>query len=100
MKETDLMRACMMEASRLGAVVWRNNVGVLRDHQGRPVRYGLCVGSSDIIGIYRGRFVAIEVKTDSGRLSPDQEKFLQAVSENGGIAGIARGVEDIKKLLT
>ena len=31
--------------------LWRNNVGALRDERGRLVTYGLCKGSSDLIGL-------------------------------------------------
>ena len=59
MKETDILKLCLMEASKLGAIVWRNNTGKLPDAYGRWVEFGLCKGSSDIIGIYKGRMLAI-----------------------------------------
>lgn len=52
-------------------------------------------GKSDILGIYKGKFLAIEVKRPSGRLSLDQELFLEEVKKHGGIAIIARSVEDL-----
>jgi hypothetical protein len=33
--------------------LWRNNVGALRDERGRLVTYGLCKGSSDLIGLHQ-----------------------------------------------
>lgn len=84
-------------------VLWRNNVGTAR-HEGtdRPVRYGLCVGSSDLIGIVAvptmtdplGRFLALEVKTATGRVAPEQWQFLELVNRRGGYACIVRSVED------
>lgn len=56
-------------------------------------------GVSDIVGIYRGKFVAIEVKTEKGRLSSYQKIFLQDVKNNGGIAIVARSIGDIEKAL-
>jgi len=52
-------------------------------------------GVSDIIGIFRGRPLAIEVKTKKGRVSEHQENFLNNFRENGGIAIIARSVDDV-----
>ena len=52
-------------------------------------------GVSDIIGIYKGKFLAIEVKTEKGRLSKHQEEFLDHVVWNGGIAIVARSVDDV-----
>ena len=48
------------------------------------VTYGLCVGSSDLIGwiTLEGRaiFVALEIKTDTGRTSHDQENFIKSLA--------------------
>jgi hypothetical protein len=100
MKETDIMRACMLALSEAGCTIWRNNCGVLKNPAGIPIRFGLCVGSSDLIGIAPdGRFLAVEIKTCKGRATPDQVKFIEAVRKRGGIAGIARSPEDALELL-
>ena len=52
-------------------------------------------GVSDVLGIVGGRFLAIEVKTDVGRVSPEQRVFLARVSTEGGIAFVARSVQDV-----
>jgi Holliday junction resolvase len=52
-------------------------------------------GVSDIIGIYRGKFLAIEVKTERGKLTDAQRAFLDRVNREGGIAFVARSVEDV-----
>jgi hypothetical protein len=54
-------------------------------------------GVSDILGCYRGKLLCIEVKREGGRLSPYQETFLGAVRAEGGIAIVARSVEDVIK---
>lgn len=56
-------------------------------------------GVSDLLGIYRGRFMAIEVKVPKKYPSKDQKSFLQDVADAGGIAIVARSVEDVKKAL-
>lgn len=99
MKETNIQQLVRLEASKLGAIVWRNNTGGLYDKQGRWVSFGLCKGSADLVGIFNGRFVAIEVKTPKGRLKPEQRKFLDIVRKEGGIAGVARSPECTKKIL-
>jgi hypothetical protein len=90
--------------------LWRNNTGALKDAAGRLVRYGLCPGSSDLIGLRQvvvtpdmvgqtlAVFTAIEVK-DRGRATAEQEAFLQAVATLGGMAGVARSVEDARDIL-
>lgn len=56
-------------------------------------------GVSDILGIYEGKLLAIEVKSKTGRLSPEQVWFLAEVKAKGGIAFMARGIEDVEKNL-
>ena len=71
--------------------------------QGRPLHAGLCVGSSDLIG-YRqvdgvAQFVALEVKSPTGRPTAQQVQFLDHIQSAGGLAGIARSVDDAAAIL-
>ena len=71
--------------------------------QGRPLHAGLCVGSSDLIG-YRqvdgvAQFVALEVKSATGRPTTQQVQFLDHINAVGGCAGIARSVDDAAAIL-
>jgi Holliday junction resolvase len=43
-------------------------------------------GVPDIIGCYRGCFFAVECKAGSGRTTALQEKNLEEIRRNGGIA--------------
>jgi penicillin-binding protein-related factor A (putative recombinase) len=56
---------------------------------------GSAKGVSDIIGIFNGRFLAIEVKTKRGKLSEQQQAFIDKVNIEGGIAFVARSVSDV-----
>lgn len=96
MKESDLQRLIMLKVSELGHRVLRNNVGVLQDKRGQYVRYGLGTGSSDLVGFTNtGRFLAIEIKTATGRATPEQQNFIDQVNKVGGLAFIARSVQDV-----
>lgn len=100
MKESDIMRACMLALSEAGCLIWRQNVGTLKNAAGIPIKFGLCVGSSDLIGIAPGgRFLAVEIKTPTGKATPEQLRFIEAVRARGGIAGIARSPEEALDLL-
>ena len=80
-------------------VLWRNNVGVAPPTpRTRPVRYGLCTGSADLIGILAptGRFVALEVKTATGRPSPEQIMFLALIRARGGFACVVRSIDEAR----
>jgi hypothetical protein len=79
-------------------VWWRNNVGVA-EFKGSLVRYGLANGSADLVGIYKGRFVALEVKVPTGRQTPEQVRWGQLVERKGGIYRVLRSVDDAHALL-
>lgn len=118
--------------SGIGIVNWRNNTGtgwvgkatriqkncrvdlqpgdvVIRD--ARPLRSGLCKGSSDVIGITPvyitdkhigqtlGVFTAVEVKNKNGKPTKEQLNFLQVVEKHGGFAGIAKSNDDISDII-
>ncbi len=53
-------------------------------------------GVSDLLGIYKQRPLAIEVKSKYGVLSPFQQQFLLEFAEAGGIAIVAKSVEDVE----
>ncbi len=98
--EGDIMRLIMMELSKAGCIVWRNNVGALKDATGRLIRYGLCEGSSDLIGIAPdGRMIAMEVKRPGKKPTPAQCMFIDAVRRKGGIAGVATSAAEALHIL-
>jgi hypothetical protein len=108
--ELAIQNAIRLELGSGPARLWRNNTGALKDSTGRLVRYGLCPGSSDLIGLRTrviteadlghrfAQFVAIEVK-HQGRLTEQQRAFLQMVDWAGGLAGVARSPEEARTIL-
>lgn len=98
--EANVLNDILVALSQAGCLVWRNNTGQLPDAMGRPIKFGLCVGSSDIIGICPdGRFLAVEVKAASGRVSETQSRFIAAVRKAGGRAGVARNIDEALRIL-
>lgn len=110
--EKAIQNQVLLASSRLGARLLRNNVGQYQLPDGRVIRYGVAnPGGSDLIGWYPhivkpqdvgtqvALFLAVEVKSLTGRLTPEQRQFLDAVSLAGGIAGCVRSVEDLTALL-
>lgn len=106
------------ECAGKGVLLWRNNVGVLKDQNGRAVRFGLCneskrlnekFKSSDLIGVRCtiitpdmvgkkiGQFVAREVKKSGWKCNPAdphtaaQLNYLLLVASFGGDAAFATG---------
>lgn len=126
--EQSLLKAILIKASSIHNRLFRNNTGsawggklVLRAtktttatlnkgdivlRNARPIKFGLCVGSSDLIGWTRveisenmvGQTVAIftacEVKAGSTKTTKLQSAFIEAVNINGGIGFVAKSEDD------
>lgn len=92
--------------------LWRNTVGAypLPGNKGW-LRYGLCTGSADFIGLRSvvvspemvGRriavFFALECKAEGGVLEPHQETWLNEVRDAGAIVGVARSAEEAEDVI-
>jgi hypothetical protein len=114
-QETDLQQRIRLALGMLPDVrLWRNNSGKLPDPRtGRWVQFGVASpGGSDLIG-YRSVvitpdmvgqrvavFVAIEVKTPTGRATPAQQHFIDHIRRAGGIAGIVRTTAEAQRIAT
>jgi hypothetical protein len=111
MTETNLMKSIMAAISKPGTRVFRNNCGAYKDATGRFIRYGVAnPGGADLIGWRSititpdmvGKpvavFTAVEVKGPKTRISPEQQNFIDRVRSAGGLAGIARSVEDAMQI--
>lgn len=81
-------------------VAWRNNVGHAVMKGGARVTFGVGgPGGSDLIGMLGGRFLAIEVKSPTGRQSPEQKLFEGLVKSKGGIYLMPRSVDDALRMI-
>jgi len=56
-------------------------------------------GISDILGVYRSKFVAIEAKVKGNSTTPLQQQFLRKVALAQGIAIVAYSVKDVSELI-
>jgi hypothetical protein len=97
--EAQIKRAILDYLHVKGALVWINSSTGVYDPTRRIFRkpnspYQLN-GTSDILGLYEGRFLAIEVKKPKCYPSESQKRFIELVKEHGGIAFVARSVDDV-----
>lgn len=118
MNEASVQSLVRLEAAKRGWKLWRNNVGVLLDAKGRPVRYGLAndsaavnanVKSADLVGIRPvvitqdmvgsviGQFVSIECKHEGWKPAMKdtheaaQRAWADLVMQAGGYAAFSTG---------
>ncbi len=112
MNESEILKKIQLRACMLGARLFRNSVGACQSTDGRYIKYGLCVGSSDLIGFFPititpdmvgktiGAFCAVEVKSGRRRSTEEQINFIKQVHDNGGLSGVARSEEDLIGILS
>ena len=105
--ETNIMNKIMIKMSKKGYLCWRNQVGLFKTLDGRTVNIGI-KGSSDLmavkptvitpemVGQTLAVFVAVEVKTATGRQSEPQKKWQKAVEKLGVKYILARSENDIE----
>jgi hypothetical protein len=100
MKEIDVQNSIRLALNPY-AIVFRANVGSFKTADGRVVTTGLPKGFSDLFGFRKsdGRMFFIEVKNEKGRLRKEQIYFLEAMRNNGAIAGVARSPEEAIALI-
>lgn len=102
MTEAQLKSRLVTVATKIpGLRLFRNSVGVFKNPKGKFYRHGLPKGSSDFIGIYYGRFVALELKTSGKKPDKQQIKWLAMIKMFGGIVGVVtpESVEDLPRYL-
>lgn len=129
---TNQVKMILLEASRLGAWLFRRNVGMgwigtkstkftrretvdvnpgdvlIRNarpfhngEKGQSDTYGFkpVMITPDMVGRTIAVHVEIEAKQGEGRESAEQRSWRECVSRAGGIAGVARDLEDVRRLL-
>ena len=85
LKEKDITHQIRSVLKTFGIFHYKNHGGL-----------GSAPGLPDITGCLKdGRGFWIEVKTDKGRLSPHQERFIQNINDAGGLAFVARSVDEV-----
>ena len=89
MKESDIVKAILKYLTTVpNCFSWKEHGGM----------YGTA-GIPDIICCYCGRFVAFEVKTETGKLTKLQESTIRKIKEAKGQAFKVTSVEEVKQIL-
>ncbi len=93
--QNDILRAFgTLPALRL----WRANVGAARIGT-RTIRFGI-PGQADLTGILPdGRRLEIEVKSPTGRQTPQQRSFQTMIERFNGVYILATSVEEVGRRL-
>jgi hypothetical protein len=108
MTEREIQYDILAKCNSGGTRLWRNHSGRVQcARTGRWHPFGIPgKGGADLIGIQQvvitpemvgqtvAVFLAVEVKSATGKVTTDQKNFLKFISDSGGLAGIARSAQD------
>ena len=73
-----------------GGYAWRASSTGIFDKSKGGYRTAPKKGVADVLGLLRGKFLAIEVKIGKDRLSDEQDGFLKTIKFHGGYSFVAK----------
>lgn len=95
MMEADILAEVLVAVTALPeSCAWRANSGVLLSPDGKRRIRANVTGCADVIGVYRGRGIAIETKTRTGTQRAEQKAFQRAWERGGGLYVVARSAAE------
>lgn len=99
--ENKIQLECLKYLRKKRVFCWRNGNHAVWDAKNNLYRkneYAM-LGVADILCVDKtGRLIAIEIKTKTGRLSPDQHFFCDRLTSRGGEYHVVRSLKDIQEL--
>jgi hypothetical protein len=57
------------------------------------------IGTPDILCCIGGKFLALEVKSETGKLSESQRSVLKDIERCGGVAKVVRSIDEVRTIL-
>ncbi len=98
--ESKIQNDILIEINRRGHRLFRANAGKVVTKDNRVIKL-LPKGFPDTFGYRKsdGKFIAIEVKTEKGKLRPEQERFKTFIETQPVLYGVARSVDDAIKII-
>ncbi|MBI5972011.1 VRR-NUC domain-containing protein [Staphylococcus caledonicus] len=95
MSEQKIQNDIILAINKRGHRLWRANAGKVITKDNRIIKL-LPKGFPDTFGFRKddGKFIAIEVKTERGKLRPEQINFKIFAESQNILYGVARSVEE------
>lgn len=97
-KEADLLRYTSNRLEDSGLLWWRMPIGGVAQMVGSKVIFkkSPIKGFPDVCGLSSsGVFFAIELKSPTGKLSPEQKEWQEKLNDNEAIAVVLRSFQEI-----
>lgn len=97
LRESDIRKMIFDYLGKMNVFCWLDRQGISKPGRGT---FKSSKGVADIIGIYKGKPLAIEVKRPGGDLSTIQFFWLDRFRKAGGIAIVACSIDEVQKQLS
>lgn len=99
-EHSNLIKKTLLALSTLPRTrAWQNDTGIGRSMDGqRIIKFGL-KGSSDILGISKSRFIAIEIKIGKDKQREEQLAFQKMIEMCGGLYFLIRDQKDLDEMI-
>lgn len=96
-KEQNLQKKVLEYLRHLGVFCWKNNTtGIWNASRGTYIP-NPAKGAPDIYAIHCGRLYGFEVKSPTGKVSPEQTTFGMCMTRAGAVWEVVRSLDDVKK---
>ena len=106
MTEAELQKICKQLLAQSGLLFWRVSNGpvIHRLGSGKNVRTFMkkseIAGFPDFAGVTKeGTFFALELKSEKGKVSPEQMDWQDRLSDSNAIVGVARTPDHIRQFI-
>lgn len=98
--EAQIQNEILLAVNQAGHRLWRSNAGKIKTEYGQWVKL-FPKGFPDTVGYRKGdgKFIAIEVKNEKGRLRSEQKQFQKFAHTQPILYGVARSVEEALKII-
>lgn len=105
-EEQALSNAVMNYLAIKGILHYRvRNTGTIIHKRGGGLAYGrdrystTQRGAADILAWHNGKAYAFELKSQKGRVRPEQQQWISKFNEQGGIGMVVRSLDDVMNVL-
>jgi len=96
--EHDIQNKIIKMCRDRGALVWRINSGGTISRRGGHITQQK-KGTADTFILYRGVFIAAEIKKPGEKATDEQIAFLESVANEGGVGLLAYDVDFVEEIL-
>ena len=100
--EKDLENICLDWLNKNFAFFFKYNSVGIYDAKAKAFRKKTnfdIKGVSDSLGIYKGKFIAIEFKIKPNKPSDEQAAFINKINREGGFARCCYSLDDVKEFV-